>query len=532
MGAHRLIPARRKTNVKIKAAFSVLILAASSFVLSQANAGAAPSFSTVQPGSFTGYAFDACTAPSSASMKAWRASSPYKAIGIYIGGVSRGCAQPNLTAAWVQEQVTAGWKLLPIYVGPQATCATAAKKNVVDNANAYPQGAAAASDAVADAISLGLAKNSIIIYDMESYDTSDGACRAGVLNFMNGWSTRLHTLGYFSGYYSSVSSGIADQVAQYDVPGYVKPDYIDFARWDSLVGVSDPKIPAGNWPGKRRMKQYKGGHTETYGGVTINVDNNYVDFAPLPSATMADFNGNGWSDFLAKDWRNGNVYLRPGTGASVSGQTTVGTAWKAYNAIIRIGDLNRDGKEDVVVRATNGDLFFYPGTGGGFGARKKLMSGTKALRELTPVGDLNKDGYPDMVAIQGAKLYLYPGAKGTKFGTRKQLFSGGWNTQYELAGVGDFNRDGYPDLMARHNATGTLLFYPGRKGTYATRSSLGTGWNGFRDMVGVGDFDRDGYTDLIAIRTRDGALVLLRGNGKTLTSRTLMNSYPYMSPLA
>ncbi|GAA0536077.1 hypothetical protein GCM10010172_16780 [Paractinoplanes ferrugineus] len=530
MGAHRLIPAR-KNSVKIKATFCALILLASSFTLAQTNAGAADAFSTVQPGSFTGYAFDACTAPSSASMKAWRASSPYKAIGIYIGGVSRGCTQANLTASWVQEQVNAGWKLLPIYVGPQASCATSPKKNVIDNPNAYAQGVDAGGDAIVQAVSLGLARNSVLIYDMESYNTNDATCRSGVMNFMNGWSSRLHNGGYFSGYYSSVSSGIADQIAYYNVPGYVKPDYIDFARWDSVVGIGDASIPTANWPGRRRMKQYRGGHTETYGGVTINIDNNYVDFAPLPGPTMADFTNNGWSDFLAKDWRTGDVYLHYGNGAAAGGRSVFGTNWGMMNSIIRIGDLNRDGKEDVVARQSNGDLWFYPGTTAVHGARKKLMSGTGALREITPAGDLNKDGYPDMVAIQGSNLYFYPGAAGAKFGARKVIVSGGFNTLYELAGIGDFNRDGYPDLVARQNSSGTLYLYPGRKGAYAGRTSLGTGWNGTRDLVGVGDFDRDGYTDMIAVRTSDGALVLYRGNGKTLTARTLISYFPYMSPL-
>jgi len=33
-------------------------------------------------------------------MTAWLAS-PYRAIGIYIGGLNRGCGQANLTAAWI-----------------------------------------------------------------------------------------------------------------------------------------------------------------------------------------------------------------------------------------------------------------------------------------------------------------------------------------------------------------------------------------------------------------------------------------------
>jgi Rv2525c-like, glycoside hydrolase-like domain len=69
---------------------------------------------------YTGQGFDACTAPSVAQMQAWRQQSPYRAIGIYIGGSDRACAQPNLTASWVSRQQQAGWHFIPIYVGPQA----------------------------------------------------------------------------------------------------------------------------------------------------------------------------------------------------------------------------------------------------------------------------------------------------------------------------------------------------------------------------------------------------------------------------
>jgi hypothetical protein len=49
-------------------------------------------------GVFTGYGFDACTAPSTAALTAWTAS-PYRAIGIYLGGVNRACKDGNLTAS-------------------------------------------------------------------------------------------------------------------------------------------------------------------------------------------------------------------------------------------------------------------------------------------------------------------------------------------------------------------------------------------------------------------------------------------------
>jgi hypothetical protein len=527
--AHRrIVPERRK--LAIKASFMAVILAAMTFTLAQANADAA--YSTVQPSTFSGYAFDACAAPPSASMTAWKAS-PYKAIGIYIGGVSRGCAQPNLTAAWVKAQVTAGWKLLPLYVGPQATCA--AKKNQIDNASPIPQGRAAAADAAVQAASLGLAKQSVIIYDLEAYDTTDATCRKGVLGFLNGWTSALHDLGYLSGFYSSAGSGVVDQVANYSASGYTPPDYIDFARWDSTVTTNDANIPSTMWIPHRRMKQYRGGHPETFGGVTINVDSNYVDYALPPAAKMADFNNSGWSDVLAKSPANGWLYLYPGTGRLLSTGTrrALSSGWNSMNAITRVGDLNRDGREDVVARQTNGYLWFYPGTTTGFGARKKIGSGWSSIREITGVGDFNKDGYPDLVAAQGANLYLYPGKSGTALGTRKLIGQGVWSGRSEVAGVGDFNRDGRTDFVARDNATGILWAYPGAAGgKIGARWSLGAPWGGVRDVVGVGDFDRDGYPDIVAVRKSDSALMLFRGTGKALRAGVVINGFGGLTPLA
>ena len=45
---------------------------------------------------FTGYAFDACNAPKPESLTAWLAS-PYRALGIYIGGANRACANTQLS---------------------------------------------------------------------------------------------------------------------------------------------------------------------------------------------------------------------------------------------------------------------------------------------------------------------------------------------------------------------------------------------------------------------------------------------------
>jgi glycoside hydrolase-like protein/VCBS repeat protein len=490
-------------------------------VLSMTLSGATPAHATLaadpHPGTFNGYGFDACTAPSSASMQAWLAS-PYRAVGIYFGGGNRACLQPNLTAAWVSEQQAAGWHLMPIYLGLQASCTTSTKRYLIDNSQAAAQGRAQAQDAATQAAALGLARESVLIFDMEAYRTDDAACRAGVLAFLSAWTAKLHDLGYLSGFYSSMSSGVAHQVAAYSTAGYVRPDYLDFARWDLAETVADSGLPATYWAPQRRMKQYRGGHLETWGGVTINIDNDYLDVAPLPLAGFGDFTGNGWSDLLIRATSNGTLASYPGNGTALdlTAGRVLGTGWAAMDAIVRIGDLDQDGHEDVVARQTStGQLWFYPGTGTGLAARKQIAGGWGGLREITAIGDLNGDGYPDLLAAQTSdkSLYLYPGQAGATLGPRVLVGSGGWDAMSELAGAGDFNHDGYADLVARLTSAGTLYFYAGRAAGFAPRVSMGTGWGALRDLVGVGDFNRDGHPDLAAVGTANGTVYLYPGYG-------------------
>ena len=51
--------------------------------------------------------------------------------------------------------------------------------------------------------------------------------------------------------------------------------------------TSDPYVPSADWADNQRLHQYEGGHNETYGGVTINIDNDYLDGATAFGAAVA-----------------------------------------------------------------------------------------------------------------------------------------------------------------------------------------------------------------------------------------------------
>lgn len=96
-----------------------------------------------------------------------------------------------------------------------------------------------------------------------------------VLGYLNAYTKRLHTLGYRSGAYGSVSSLITDLVAHRS--SVTLPDVIHFASWNLVYTTADPAIPKDLWASHQRIHQYRGDTTETHGGVTIDIDRDRLD---------------------------------------------------------------------------------------------------------------------------------------------------------------------------------------------------------------------------------------------------------------
>jgi len=246
----------------------------------------------VTPGNFTGYGFDQCLAPSQTTMNRWLDHSPFLAVGIYISGYSRACLnQPNLTPKWVSTQLARGWRLLPITLGPQASCQPRFPRYGTDKTinpargskgrygQARKQGSAEATKTVGVAKSLGIVPGSTMWYDLEGFDSTNTDCRESALAFLSAWTRQIHVLGYVSGVYSSAGSGIAmlDNARVNRPDAFHLPDQIWLARWDGAANTSTSYIREDGWQPHARVKQYQGGHDETWGNVKVNIDRDYLD---------------------------------------------------------------------------------------------------------------------------------------------------------------------------------------------------------------------------------------------------------------
>jgi hypothetical protein len=186
------------------------------------------------------------------------------------------------------------------------------------------------------------------------------------------------------------------------------------------------------------------------------------------------------------------------------------------SAIVPFGDFNGDGYGDILVKYRSGQLRAYLGLGSTyFNAQSvksvSLGSGWNAYNAFAYPGDLNGDGKPDLVARDSAgRLWLFASTGNSKFRGRVQV-SGSWGGYARLVGAGDLTGDGNGDLLAIDKSGVMWLLAGNGHGGFAGRQRVSAGWSGYNAVIGIGDLSLDGCNDLIA-RDRQGNLYRFNGN--------------------
>lgn len=202
---------------------------------------------------------------------------------------------------------------------------------------------------------------------------------------------------------------------------------------------------------------------------------------------FGDFDGDGTPDLLVRD---GAGYLRaylgtgqPGYAKETHRSITIGKGWETYRLLVAPGDLNRDGRDDLLGIDTTGKLWLYTSTGTGyFKARVQIGSSWGIYPKVIGTGDLNGDGNGDLVGVDaGGGLWRYNGL-GTGYLSSRVQIGTGWNIYNTLVPIGDLDLDNRNDLLGR-DADGVLWLYPGRgDGFLGKRVQKGTGFNAYQAL--------------------------------------------------
>ncbi|HEY3836442.1 MAG TPA: VCBS repeat-containing protein [Bryobacteraceae bacterium] len=246
------------------------------------------------------------------------------------------------------------------------------------------------------------------------------------------------------------SIGGAWYLALGDVNNDGRPDVV-------IVGIAGVSILLGNGDGTFRA----GSSISTFG---------CFGCAAGP-ATLADLNGDGNADLVLS---NGDiespaalagagtitVYLGKGDGSFQAGVNyTIGV----HATAVAIGDLNGDGKPDMIVSDGGGSGFppapgalaVLLGNGDGTFLKAVRYASSGPLTYVT-MGDFNGDGFPDVAAAsnsgQSVTVFLSNG-DGT---LRNEILYGAGGAPTSVA-VGDLNGDGKPDLLISDDIANSVV---------------------------------------------------------------------------
>jgi hypothetical protein len=416
-------------------------------------AAAAAGPAALSPTNETGKGFDACTAPSSANMRAWKSGSPYSAAGIYIGGPERACSQPNLTASWVSAQTAAGWALIPIYVGPQAEFGQLSSP--------ASQGTAAADAAISDAEGLGIEPGATLYDDMESYPSSDNSA---VVGFVSAWTIELHRYQYEAGLYSSSDSGVTALAGTFSNSADAAPDVIYDALWNGAANTSDANIPADDWAYHQRIHQYSGGVSQTYGGYTLNVDQDYLNvqqpYGKSEPAATVDASGTV------------RAFVRGTDRAIYEDDLAAGGSWTGFT------DLNGTWPYDpAVITEADGDVQVFA-----VGSNNALYAGTDSASGWSGWSSLggNNQGTPTVAQDSSGTVRLYVrGVKGALWEDTLAPGATAWSGLISLGGTWA------NDATALAESDGDVqVFAVGDSGALYAGTQSGSTWSGWGGIGG------------------------------------------------
>jgi hypothetical protein len=196
--------------------------------------------------------------------------------------------------------------------------------------------------------------------------------------------------------------------------------------------------------------------------------------------------------------------------------TSYGAGSKPY--VLLAGDMNRDGRLDLVVANEQGNsVLVYLGQGDGTFVVVPAEFPTGEYPTGGAIADFNGDGIPDVVTANyhgnSVTVLLGVGDGTLRPGTTQPTESG---AETSNLAVGDLNGDGVPDVVATNPARGSFTVFLGNPdGTLRPGTTYQAGVVGYSApySVAIADFDGDGKLDVALADDATRAMLVRLGRG-------------------
>lgn len=218
----------------------------------------------------------------------------------------------------------------------------------------------------------------------------------------------------------------------------------------------------------------------------------------IPSdVAVGDVNGDGWLDVVA-------AHATPATVGVLLGQAGGGfatLATYASNAFtgsqkVVLGDVNRDGRLDIVTSSRDNDeVGVLIGQAGGFAAVVNYPTGRATSPADVALGDVNSDGWPDIVTVNTGSVGVLLGQVGGFASVIPYAISPGLGPR--ALALGDMNGDGQLDIVTVNSYAQSIGVLLGQAGRFAAETLYPVGTGNSPGGVALGDVNKDGHLDIV-----------------------------------